>query len=132
MLKKISNVFKRKKVSEVKPEQPYISNESDSIVYLPTTLYMFLERVGKYLPKANLLLADFSALPQKATIEGVFAPIVASKNPDIDHDSYLITPGKSDIFFPTDFELLKKMYKATTKKESEYLNHKEVFLTLCL
>jgi hypothetical protein len=33
----------------------------------------------------------------------------------VDHKSYLVPPGIADIFFPTDFQMLERMYMKVAK-----------------
>ena len=64
-------------------------------------------------------MADFDSLASSTSRHlGLNAPIVSRKGEDshnhTDFDSYLLPPGQADIFFPTDFHLLKQMYKSAT------------------
>jgi hypothetical protein len=66
-------------------------------------------------------MADFDVLPAGSSRHlGINAPIISTKGENshahTDHDTYLLPPGQADIFFPTDFNLLKKMYKNATGK----------------
>ena len=36
-----------------------------------------------------------------------------------DHASYLLPPGAADIFFPTDFQMLDRMYSSVAKAGGE-------------
>ena len=36
-----------------------------------------------------------------------------------DHASYLLPPGTADIFFPTDFQMLDRMYSSVAKARGE-------------
>jgi hypothetical protein len=50
-----------------------------------------------------------------SNIKGINAPIVSKKleksHEKFDYPDYLVNRGEADIFFPTDFRLLKHMYK---------------------
>lgn len=35
-----------------------------------------------------------------------------------DHSTYLVPPGKADIFFPSDFELLRRLYEEASHRSS--------------
>ena len=103
-------------------------------IYLPTTLYSTLNAISKTLPNSYLFMADFNELPSDASLPGIYSPIVASKSldgKDYDHSSYLIEVGNADIFFPTDFDLLSKMYKKVCDKDSNTISHKEFVLKYC-
>lgn len=67
---------------------------------------------GSRRPHHALVAADFSRLPPAGGVVGEMAPVVASKSDGVntDHSTYLVEPGTADIFFPTDFHLLKKMW----------------------
>jgi hypothetical protein len=69
-------------------------------------------------------------LPQeKNNREVINAPIVSKKlkkaHEKKDFDSYLVDQGEADIFFPTNFELLKKMYSGVCKKKAVYMKTHE-------
>ena len=36
----------------------------------------------------------------------------------LDHCSYLVPPGTADIFFPTDFQMLERMYTQVARTSS--------------
>lgn len=65
------------------------------------------------MPHSHLVISDFDHLVTK--IPGINAPIVSKKGfkseEKIDFDSYLVQRGEADIFFPVDFNLLKKMHE---------------------
>jgi hypothetical protein len=81
-------------------------------VYLPTACLALLELLSERRPAAQLLLADFDALPG-VQMRGRSAPLVASQpggGRTIDWRSYLECGyGEADVLFPTDFELLEAL-----------------------
>ncbi len=87
------------------------------VVYLPTDAMRLLKGIKHNFPSHTVVLADFDRLPSTERAPGVLAPVVARKaegearGETIDEDSYLAQPGSCDIFFPTDFNFLKFMYK---------------------
>eukprot|EP00793_Prasinoderma_coloniale_P001313 PRCOL_00005088-RA len=81
-------------------------------VWLPTGCLQLLRALHERRPHHALVAADFSRLPPAGGVVGEMAPVVASKSDGVntDHSTYLVEPGTADIFFPTDFHLLKKMW----------------------
>ncbi|KAH7105997.1 DUF185-domain-containing protein [Auriculariales sp. MPI-PUGE-AT-0066] len=80
--------------------------------FVPTRMYDLLMRLRTHFPRHRLLLSDFSSLPE--AIDGHDAPVVQTRfrNLMVPVTTYLVTPGYFDIFFPTDFELLRDVYEA--------------------
>lgn len=79
--------------------------------YVPTRMYDLLTRLRSYFPRHRLLLSDFAALPE--AVPGHDAPVVQTRyrGQMIPVTTYLVAPGYFDIFFPTDFELLRDVYE---------------------
>jgi hypothetical protein len=71
-----------------------------------------LKRLKYNIPNAHLVISDFDSLPSQ--ISGVNAPIVSHKGKQshekIYYGTYLVDRGSADIFFPTNFDLLRLMY----------------------
>lgn len=78
--------------------------------FIPTKLFLFLETLKSYFPNHRLVLSDFSYLPD--AVEGINGPVVQTryKGTMVPCSTYMVQPGWFDIFFPTDFELLRQMY----------------------
>ena len=78
--------------------------------YIPTGALQFLDVLKKHFPLHRLVLSDFSSLPDH--IEGINAPVVQTRHQGvmIPVTTYCVLQGYFDIFFPTDFELLRDMY----------------------
>lgn len=53
------------------------------------------------------------------SLAAINAPIVTKDGED--YGSYLLPPGLLEIFFPTDFSLLKLAYESITKKECQVM-----------
>lgn len=92
-------------------------------LFLPTFSLKMLKYLNEYLPNHHLIIADFDQLPSdKLSKNGINAPIVSRKlkrsHEKKDFDNYLVQKGEADIFFPTNFELLQKMYLEVCKKKS--------------
>ncbi|CAL5218657.1 g361 [Coccomyxa viridis] len=93
---------------------------AEQTIFLPTKCLSLLEVLCKARPHHCILAADFDELPE-TTIAGKNAPLVASTEAGVatDHASYLLPPGTADIFFPTDFQMLDRMYGSVAKAHGE-------------
>jgi hypothetical protein len=102
----IEKLWLRKLKASTLPLTPNLSEPE----YLPTQCYKFLKVLKKYFPRHRLCLSDFYMLPE--SIEGINAPVVQTRYQGtmIPCSTYLVQPGWFDIFFPTDFELMQKIY----------------------
>ncbi|WWC58510.1 uncharacterized protein I303_101053 [Kwoniella dejecticola CBS 10117] len=78
--------------------------------FLPTKAILFLETLRKLLPNHRLLISDFDVLPD--AVEGRNGPVVQTRygGSMIPCETFLVKQGYFDIFFPTDFELLRDVY----------------------
>jgi len=99
-------------------------------VFLPTSAYTALKRLKTTLPNAHYIIADFDNLKAAPSYNsGIYAPIVSTKLEDSsakkDYMSYLVPRGVADIFFPTDFLLVKEMHKSITGKNGRILKSHE-------
>lgn len=106
------------------------SKKQPKSLFLPTYCLKMLRFVRDTLPNHHLIISDFDLLPRdRNNLNGIYAPIVSKKlrlsHEKKDFDSYLVEPGEADIFFPTDFELLKKIYKGVCKKKAVTLKTHE-------
>ncbi|EIE75883.1 hypothetical protein RO3G_00587 [Rhizopus delemar RA 99-880] len=114
------------------PYQALVTPNMTSAEFIPTKLFMLLETLKTYFPKHRLLLSDFSSLPD--SVEGVDAPVVQTRyrGTMVPCSTYMVQPGWFDIFFPTNFELLRDMYllvcrgsSAGNDKSVKVLTHRE-------
>lgn len=91
--------------------------------FVPTKATAFLERLRDQLPAHRLLVADFSELPD--AVPGRNGPVVQTRygNTMVPCSTFLVKQGYFDIFFPTDFELLKETYSlimnSPSRREAE-------------
>ncbi|KAF9006022.1 S-adenosyl-L-methionine-dependent methyltransferase [Cyathus striatus] len=94
------------------PFAPNLSKEE----YIPTRLLNLVQTLRNHFPRHRLLLSDFSSLPD--TIPGVNAPVVQTRfrNVTVPCSTLLVRQGYFDIFFPTDFNLLRDMYEYVLSK----------------
>lgn len=97
-------------------------------VYIPTGAFMLFKKLHTSFPQHNVICADFTDL--RGAMYGLNAPLVQKTegNETIEQSSYLTAPkGEYDIFFPTNFTLLKAIYHMTTKEpcSSKVLSSKE-------
>ncbi|KAF8587854.1 DUF185-domain-containing protein [Ramaria rubella] len=80
--------------------------------YIPTRLFQLLNILRDKFPRHRLLLSDFATLPE--TIPGHNAPVVQTRSPEgvmVTCGTFLVQQGYFDIFFPTQFRLLRDMYE---------------------
>ncbi|KAI8379423.1 S-adenosyl-L-methionine-dependent methyltransferase [Radiomyces spectabilis] len=98
--------------------------------FIPTKLFMLLQMLKTYFPQHRLILSDFSSLPD--AVEGVDAPVVQTryKGTMVPCSTYMVQPGWFDIFFPTNFELLRDMYLLVCRgsgndKSVKVMTHRE-------
>jgi hypothetical protein len=84
--------------------------------YIPTMQLRFLDILRDKFPKHRLILSDFDALPE--AIEGVDGPVVQTRQRGqmVPCSTYLVTRGWFDIFFPTNFALMRDMYSLIMKQ----------------
>ena len=84
--------------------------------YIPIRLFELLTVLRDKFPRHRLLLSDFSSLPD--TIPGHNAPVVQTRlgNRMVPCQTFLVKPGYFDIFFPTQFKLLRDMYEHIMSK----------------
>ncbi|KDN43230.1 hypothetical protein RSAG8_06197, partial [Rhizoctonia solani AG-8 WAC10335] len=99
----------------IRPYFPFAPNMTQR-EFIPTKLLEFLillhDKFPRHqFPRHRLLLSDFSSLPD--TIPGYNAPVVQTRVSDVmvPCETYLVHQGYFDIFFPTNFELLRDMYE---------------------
>jgi hypothetical protein len=87
------------------------------VAFLPTRALALLDALHAARPRHTLIAADFDGLPD-VRIPGANAPLVSGRaGPGVprDYDSILAPWGAADIFFPTDFEALGRMYVASAE-----------------
>ena len=84
--------------------------------FIPTNAFLLLESLGSLFPQHCLILADFSELPD--AIVGRNAPVVQTRlnGKTVACSTYMLPKGEYDIFFPTDFDLLAKIYHEQHRK----------------
>ena len=94
--------------------------------YIPTQQLLFFDVLDKCFPRHRLILSDFSDLQTENT-----APIVQTvyNNDLVVVPTYIVQPGWFDIFFPTDFELLKKLYLSGRKRNVEIMTQESFLKT---
>ncbi|WVF70800.1 hypothetical protein IAT40_005594 [Kwoniella sp. CBS 6097] len=86
--------------------------------FIPTKSILFLERLREILPGHRLMVADFDALPD--AVEGRSGPVVQTRygGSMIPCETFLVKQGYFDIFFPTDFTLLRDIYSVIMNSPS--------------
>jgi hypothetical protein len=92
-------------------------------VWLPTRCLQLLETIHTAVPHHTLIAADFNCLPE-VRVAGRNAPLVSGRRPADkartrsvveDYSTVLVPWGKADIFFPTDFDGLGRLYQAAAE-----------------
>lgn len=88
---------------------PLYPNLSESH-FVPTGTLRFIDVLKRHFPLHRLVLSDFNSLPD--AVQGVNGPVVQTRHRGrmIPVTTYCVLQGYFDIFFPTDFELLRAIY----------------------
>ncbi|KAJ1547167.1 hypothetical protein HK096_004109, partial [Nowakowskiella sp. JEL0078] len=93
--------------------------------FLPTMFLKLFEQLNTHFPKHRLILSDFYKLPD--SVDGINAPVVQTRfqGSMIACSTYLVQPGWFDIFFPTDFETMLKIYSLVCEEKGNVVtqNH---------
>ncbi|KAJ2574989.1 hypothetical protein GGH95_003823, partial [Coemansia sp. RSA 1836] len=89
--------------------------------FVPTKAFEFCKILGRYFPLHRLVLSDFYKLPDTIP-RAVSAPVVQTRfnGSMVPCETYLVQPGWFDIFFPTDFELLRRIYDAECRPPHQH------------
>lgn len=103
--------------SVVAKHAPFFPNLTDP-VFIPTNALRLIEKLKTHFPSHRIIMSDFDSLPDSLT--GINAPVVQTryKGTMIPVTTYLVLQGFFDIFFPTNFDHLKKTYKAVLNNSS--------------
>lgn len=90
---------------------PY-TGQLTSREFIPTAMLSLLDVLSEYFPHHHLILSDFDTLPN--AIPGYMAPVVQTRYQKamVPCTTYLVQQGYFDIFFPTNFAELRKMYES--------------------
>ncbi|KAI8353490.1 S-adenosyl-L-methionine-dependent methyltransferase [Mortierella sp. GBAus27b] len=93
------------------PLQGMVAIDEEGPEFIPTRLLVLLEILKSHFPHHRLVLSDFFTLPE--AIPGTDAPVVQTRYQGtmVPCSTYMVMPGMFDIFFPTNFELLRDMYQ---------------------
>ncbi|KAJ1807286.1 hypothetical protein LPJ56_006266 [Coemansia sp. RSA 2599] len=86
--------------------------------FIPTQAFQLCKVLRDWFPRHRLVLSDFYKLPD--TVPGaVDAPVVQTRfnGSMVPCETYLVQPGWFDIFFPTNFELLKRIYDSVCRSQ---------------
>lgn len=106
------------KVREVAAKHaPFFPNLSPPL-FVPTNALRLMHKLKTHFPQHRLVMSDFDSLPE--ALDGTNAPVVQTRyrGTMIPVSTYLVLQGFFDIFFPTNFEHLRKMYKAVLTQPS--------------
>lgn len=96
---------------------PFFPNLTEPI-FVPTNALRLVEKLKTHFPQHRLIMSDFDSLPD--SLAGINAPVVQTRyrGTMIPVTTYLVLQGFFDIFFPTNFDHLKKVYKSVLKSNS--------------
>lgn len=104
-------------------------------IYLPTSLYKIVSKLKEQLPNSEFVMSDFSSLPSLSPIDGILEinrPIISRKlarSEECKDYNTVLEPefGSVDIFFPSDFDLVKKILEKFSSTEYQVMNPKAFF-----
>lgn len=90
---------------------PFYPNMSQAH-FIPTSSLKLLQTLARFFPNHRPIFSDFHTLPKNASVKGINGPIVQTRigGEMVDVGTYAVLQGYFDIFFPTDFELLRDFY----------------------
>ena len=96
--------------------------------FIPTQCLSLLQILKTYFPRHQLILSDFDKLPN--AIEGMNGPVVQTMMDGqmIPCTTYLVKPGWFDIFFPTEFDHLRKLYQDQCTQEAKIQTFQEFMI----
>jgi hypothetical protein len=114
-------------------------------VYVPTTSLHLMDMLAQYFPRAHIIFEDFEFFPDfpEENEEGIQLPTMnlpRIHRGNIEYSHYLDAPKYTvDIYFPTNFQCLKKVYEticrrpAIVQRNSEFMKTyaDHTFLTAC-
>ncbi|KAI9594566.1 ubiquitin-protein ligase E3 C [Syncephalis fuscata] len=111
-----SNVLQQLPLYRFRQHFPLAPNLT-SAEFLPTKALLLLERLRDYFPQHRLILSDFYQLPD--AMPGQDAPVVQTRyqHTMVPCSTYMVQPGWFDIFYPTNFELLRDVYQLICRSD---------------
>ncbi|RKP33921.1 S-adenosyl-L-methionine-dependent methyltransferase [Dimargaris cristalligena] len=94
--------------------------------FVPTRLLQLMDVLQRYFPRHRLVVSDFFHLPE--AVPGIDGPVVQTryKQTMVPCSTYMVQPGWFDIFFPTNFELMRDMYSQVCRPYAPYSQTKVV------
>ncbi|KAJ2706853.1 hypothetical protein FB645_001301 [Coemansia sp. IMI 203386] len=94
--------------------------------FIPTQAFQLCRVLRDWFPRHRLVLSDFYRLPDTVP-DAVDAPVVQTRfdGSMVACDTYLVQPGWFDIFFPTNFELLRRIYDAVCGSQSHVCSQRD-------
>lgn len=104
-------------------------------IYLPTSLYKIVGKLKEQLPNSEFVMSDFSSLPSISPTDGVLEinrPIVSRKlarSEECQDYQSVLEPefGSVDIFFPSDFDLVRKILERFSDSPYQIINPASFF-----
>ncbi|OMJ26490.1 NADH dehydrogenase [ubiquinone] complex I, assembly factor 7-like protein [Smittium culicis] len=113
-----SPLLKNQFLRNLRSKFPFAPNLT-SPEYIPTSMHQMIKVLFNKFPNHSLIMSDFYELPD--TVEGVNGPVVQTRYMGnmVPCSTFRVQPGWFDIFFPTNFELLKDIYSYELNKSME-------------
>ncbi|KAJ9476743.1 Protein arginine methyltransferase NDUFAF7-like protein, mitochondrial [Pseudozyma hubeiensis] len=89
---------------------PFYPNLTQPI-FVPTNALQLISTLKRNFPQHRLIMSDFDSLPD--SVPGINGPVVQTRfrSTMIPVTTYLVLQGFFDIFFPTNFDHLRKVYR---------------------
>jgi hypothetical protein len=94
--------------------------------FIPTKSLSLIDTLRRVFPAHRPLFTDFSSLPD--AVEGHMAPVVQTRfqGQTVACSTMLVSRGHFDIFFPTDFRLLRNMYTSLMSNENDFFSPRKL------
>jgi Putative S-adenosyl-L-methionine-dependent methyltransferase len=94
--------------------------------FIPTKCLSLVDTLHKVFPANRPLFSDFSLLPD--AVQGQMAPVVQTRfqGQTVACSTMLVSRGHFDIFFPTDFRLLRELYTSLVSTENDFFSSRKL------
>jgi hypothetical protein len=106
-----------------------------NVVYIPTSSLHLMDVISRYFPRAHVIFEDFEFFPDfpEENEEGIKLPTMnlpRIHQSHIEYSHYLDAPKyRVDIYFPTNFQHLKKLYETVCKRNATVVRNSEFMRT---
>lgn len=94
--------------------------------HAPTSAYKLLRILKRHFPRARAIISDFAHLHDTISPREHRAPVVQTRvnGQMVPCSTYLLMKGYFDIFYPTDFEELRRMLPQPNGQPGRVLTHR--------